>query len=67
MRSIQFLSSGAGRQVRFLAGVALILAGALAGGWWLTLMVVGVVPVTAASSNVCLIAPAFHRPLKGSR
>jgi hypothetical protein len=67
MRFIWFMASVPGRVIRFLAGAALILAGA----WWvhgtlgLVLAVVGLVPLFAATFDLCLLAPLFKLPLDG--
>jgi hypothetical protein len=65
MKFAQFMSSTTGRSLRVVAGIALIVIGLVAGGGWVTLSVVGVVPLIAGLANVCLLAPLFHQPLKG--
>jgi hypothetical protein len=61
---IKFMSSRAGRQLRVVAGVALIVAGVGLGGGWLALSVLGLVPLFAGALNVCLLAPLMGQPLK---
>lgn len=65
MSLINFMSSSVGRLVRVVAGVALIVVGLALGGGWLTLSVIGLVPLLAGALNVCLLAPLMGQPLKG--
>jgi hypothetical protein len=65
MAVAEFMSSGVGRTVRIIAGVALIVFGASLGGGWLALAVVGLVPFLAGVFDVCLFAPLFGHPLSG--
>ena len=51
------MSSSAGRVVRIVAGVALVVTGVVGGGAWLGLGVVGCVPLLAGVLDVCLFAP----------
>jgi uncharacterized membrane protein len=62
---IKFMSSGAGRLLRVIAGMALIVIGFALGGGWLTLSIVGLIPFFAGVFNVCLLAPLLGQPLKG--
>ena len=64
MKFAQFMSSSAGRGLRVVAGIALIVTGLTGGGGWLTLSVIGLVPLLAGIGNVCLLAPLFGQPLK---
>lgn len=63
----RFMSSGAGRLLRILAGVLLIAIGVAVGGpaGWV-LAVVGLVPIAAGATNVCLLGPIVGAPFKGS-
>ena len=45
----------------------LIAVGALLGGGWWALAVVGLVPLAAGLLDVCVFAPLFHRPFNGAR
>ena len=65
MGFVAFMSSTAGRATRVIAGVALIVVGAIVGGGWLALAVVGVVFVAVGVFDVCLLAPLFKQPLSG--
>jgi hypothetical protein len=65
MGLIKFMSSTVGRLSRVLAGIALIVIGVALGGAWSTLSVVGLVPLFAGASNVCLLAPALGQPFRG--
>jgi len=65
MGFVAFMSSTAGRATRVIAGVALIVVGAVVGGGWLALAVVGVVFVAVGVFDVCLLAPLFKEPFSG--
>ena len=65
MKFAQFMSSSTGRLLRIVAGIALIVIGLIAGGGWITLSVIGLVPLLAGLANACLLAPLFGQPLKG--
>lgn len=70
MSFMRFMESGSGRALRLIAGLILVgvgigLAVQPGGAWWV-LAVVGLVPLSASLSNVCLLAPLFHRPLRGA-
>jgi hypothetical protein len=62
---IKFMSSRAGRLLRGLAGMTLIIAGLELSGGWLTLSVIGLIPLFAGALNVCLLAPLLSQPLRG--
>jgi hypothetical protein len=65
MRMVRFMNGSAGRSVRVLAGVALIIAGLTTGGaGGLILAVVGVVPLAAGAAGICLAAPLLRAPLR---
>lgn len=64
MGFVRFMESTAGRVLRVVAGLAMIVVGVLLGGAWLALAVVGVLPVATGLLNVCLIAPLFHAPMR---
>ena len=66
MKFAQFMSSSSGRLLRIVAGIALIVIGLIAGGGWITLSVIGLVPLLAGLANVCLLAPLFGQPFKGN-
>lgn len=59
----RFMSSTAGRALRVVAGLALIVIGLATGTWWLA--VVGLVPLLAGALDVCLFAPLFKAPFSG--
>jgi hypothetical protein len=61
---IKFMSSRIGRLLRVAAGMALIIVGLEFGGGWLTLSVLGLIPLFAGALNVCLLAPLLGQPLK---
>jgi hypothetical protein len=60
----RFMSSTAGRLLRIVAGVALIVIGlaAVHGVGGIILAIVGLVPLLAGLSNVCVFAPLFGGP-----
>ena len=61
----KFMASTAGRVIRVLAGVALIVVGGLLGGGWWALAVGGLVPLVAGALDVCLFNVLFGQPLSG--
>jgi hypothetical protein len=61
----KFMASPAGRVVRVIAGVALIMVGALLGGGWWAVAVIGLVPLAAGALDVCLFNVLFGQPLSG--
>jgi hypothetical protein len=62
-----FIASPAGRVIRIIAGVALILVGLLAVGgiWGWILAIVGLVPLLAGLFDRCVFAPLFDLPFVG--
>jgi len=67
MAILDFLGSQPGRIVRIVAGLALIAAGVLAGGWWLALAAVGLLPLAAGVFDFCVLGPLFRLPFVGPR
>ena len=66
---IKFLASTAGRIVRILAGIALIVWGlaGLGGTVGIVLAVIGAVPLLAGIFDFCVFAPLFGNPLSGKK
>ena len=64
----KFMSSGLGRGLRIVVGLALIVIGlvSVGGTGGIILAVVGAVPLLAGILDVCLFAPLFGAPLKGA-
>ncbi|MBW4029754.1 MAG: DUF2892 domain-containing protein [Acidobacteria bacterium] len=62
----KFMSTTLGRSIRVVAGLVLIVLGFVAGGGWITLSIVGLVPLAAGLMNVCLLAPLMGQPFKGA-
>jgi hypothetical protein len=68
MSFAKFMSSGLGRIIRIVAGLALILIGFLVieGTVGIILAVVGVVPLVAGLFDICVIGALFlGTPLRG--
>lgn len=67
MALLDFLGSTTGRWVRGLVGAVLLVLAFLVGGTagWV-FGVLGVVFVAVGVLDVCLLAPLFGRPLRGS-
>jgi hypothetical protein len=65
MEFTTFMASAAGRAVRIVAGLALIVVGALLGGGWWALSAVGLVPLAAGALDICLFNVLFGKPLSG--
>jgi Protein of unknown function (DUF2892) len=67
MGFVRFMNSTTGRAARIGAGLVLIVGGLIAGGTaGLVVAAVGMVPLAAGLSNVCLFAPLFHAPFRGA-
>jgi hypothetical protein len=66
---VKFLASPAGRVIRAVAGLALILWGlaGLGGPVGIVVAVVGVVPLAAGLFDFCVFAPLFGAPLSGQK
>ena len=66
---VAFLASPAGRIVRVVAGLALILWGVLglAGAIGVVVTIIGLVPLAAGIFDFCVFAPLFGAPLSGAR
>lgn len=65
MGLVKFMASMAGRAIRIVAGIILVLVGlfVLGGVGGIILAVVGLVMLLAGLLNFCLIAPIFKAPL----
>jgi hypothetical protein len=66
MALVHFMESTAGRVLRVIAGSALVIVGVALGGAWLTLSVVGLVPIAAGAFGFCPLGPLFHHPRRGT-
>jgi hypothetical protein len=66
---VKFMASTAGRLLRIVAGVALILWGilGLAGTTGIIVAVIGAVPLLAGIFDFCIFAPLFGAPLSGPK
>jgi sorbitol-specific phosphotransferase system component IIBC len=67
--TFRFIAGSAGRVIRAIAGLALILVGLLlvqgVGGW--ILAIVGLAPLLAGIFDFCIFAPLFSLPFLGPR
>lgn len=63
-----FMASAAGRGIRIVAGIALIAWGifGMAGSTGYIVAAIGLLPLATGILNICIIAPIFGGPLKGS-
>lgn len=67
----KFMASGAGRGIRIVAGLALIVVGVYLAvaqaniALGVPLAVVGLVPLAAGAADVCVFAPLFGGPFSG--
>ncbi len=69
MGFVKFMVSPAGRLIRAIAGIALIVVGLLIvkGTVGIVLAVVGVVPLAAGVFDLCIFAPLFGMPFSGGK
>ncbi|MDI3314169.1 MAG: DUF2892 domain-containing protein [Mycobacterium sp.] len=69
MRFVEFMRSMAGRLLRIVAGLALILLGLLVvkGTAGIVIGIVGIVPLAAGVFNFCLIGPLVGVGFFGNR
>ena len=66
----KFMASTAGRAIRVVAGIALIVVGLLfvaSPTWSIVLAVVGAVPLIAGLFDFCVFAPLFGGPFQGKQ
>jgi len=61
----KFMASTAGRTIRIIAGIALIVVGGILGGGWWALAVVGLIPLAAGALDICLFNVLFRQSLSG--
>jgi membrane-bound ClpP family serine protease len=71
MDFVGFMSSTAGRALRIVVGVILVVL-ALFGPNWSTaleviLMLLGILFIVVGALNLCLLAPLFGKPIKGGK
>jgi hypothetical protein len=66
---IRFMASPTGRILRIVAGSALIASGLLITGGPKGTMIaaIGLLPILTGVLNICVIAPLFGKPLRGSK
>jgi fatty acid desaturase len=65
---VKFMASKTGRITRIVAGIALVAWGllGLGGAAGIIVAVVGLVPLLAGLFDVCVFAPLFKNPFRGS-
>ena len=63
----KFLGSTAGRWVRMIAGIGIILIGvyAVSGVWRWVLIIIGLIPFLAGLFDFCVFAPLLKLPFNG--
>ena len=66
---VSFMASPAGRIIRIVAGVALIVWGlmGLTGTAGIIVVIIGLVPLVAGVFDFCVFAPLFGAPLNGAK
>jgi len=65
MKFLSFMNTRAGRRIRALMGLAVLIAGALVGGGvGLALMVFSILPFATALFGVCPFNPLFGQPMR---
>jgi hypothetical protein len=66
---VSFMASPAGRIVRIVAGIALVVWGwfGLGGTTGIIVVIVGLVPLLAGIFDFCVFAPLFGAPLSGPK
>ena len=67
MGFVQFMAGGAGRALRIVAGIVLILIGLLVmdGAAGYIVAAIGLVPLAAGIFDFCLLAPLLGHPFSG--
>jgi hypothetical protein len=63
---LDFMSTGPGRVIRVVAGLAMMTAGVLLGGGWLALAAAGLAPLATGVLGVCPISPLVGRSWRGN-
>jgi hypothetical protein len=66
---VKFMASPAGRIVRIVAGIALVVLGlfVIHGAGGIIVAVVGLVPLVAGLFDFCVFAPLFGAPMSGPK
>lgn len=66
---VTFMSSSAGRILRIVAGLALVVWGwfGLGGITGIIVAVIGLLPLLAGVFDICLFAPLFGCPISGKQ
>ena len=66
---VSFMASAAGRIVRIVVGLVLIVWGwfGLGGTTGIIVAVIGLLPLVAGGFDFCIFAPLFGNPLSGAK
>ena len=66
---VSFMASAAGRIVRIVVGLVLIVLGwfGLGGTTGIIVAVIGLLPLVAGVFDFCIFAPLFGNPLSGAK
>lgn len=67
MGLLSFFATNAGRITRVVAGLVLVVIGALIGGAGWILAVIGLVPLLAGAFDVCVLAPLMGQAFSGKK
>jgi len=67
MQILKFLGSTNGRWVRGVVGLALVAVGAMLGGWWWILAIIGLAVAAAGVFDYCMLAPLAGKPFLGPK
>jgi hypothetical protein len=69
MKFAAAMATTAGRTIRIVVGIVLVLFGLLVieGAAGIVVAVIGLVPIFAGAANICLLAPLLGAELRGGR
>lgn len=67
MGFIALMASTAGRWLRVIVGIVLLVGGFCWGPWGYIASVLGVLLISVGASDTCLFAPLFGRGLNGNQ
>ncbi len=72
MDFVGFMSSTAGRALRVVVGIILVVLALFGPNTWSTaleviLLLLGILFIVVGALNLCLLAPLFGKPIKGGK